>query len=460
MVRNAPMLKRMCAVGAISIGMMAATAVPATADSLQQALVRLYNSSPDLMAARYAVEGSNEFFNEVAANALPKVTSDWRASFTRSYNDILRDTGDFSRTGRVVGGISVEQGISPVLSGGVVQVRKTIEASWVNYDQQEQATILRGIQSYLGVIQAKSTISLQAGNITLLERQLQAAQSRYEAGSGTRTQVAQAQASLASAQADIQQARGNLAISEAGYRQVFGSDPQGLIFPPLPAKMPRTLVEALTVALDDNPSIKAAKVAIEEAEAQKKVTQAELQPSYRVGLGAERTQNVLDGGGTTDFSTSFSLSMPLYGNRQISKSKIRRDEIAIYRLHEALNAEQMAVEQEVIRAWNQYQTAQAVGNARAMQIQAAELSLRGAEAELRAGTSTDVDVVSARQSLTSAQVSASTARVDVVEGAYSLIAAMGLLSARDLALPVRYYVPELEFQNRRIENLATLLYDR
>ena len=67
MVRNAPMLKRMCAVGAISIGMMAATAVPATADSLQQALVRLYNSSPDLMAARYAVEGSNEFFNEVAA---------------------------------------------------------------------------------------------------------------------------------------------------------------------------------------------------------------------------------------------------------------------------------------------------------------------------------------------------------------------------------------------------------
>ena len=294
----------------------------------------------------------------------------------------------------------------------------------------------------------------------MLERQLQAAQSRYEAGSGTRTQVAQAQASLASAQADIQQARGNLAISEAGYRQVFGSDPQGLIFPPLPAKMPRTLVEALTVALDDNPSIKAAKVAIEEAEAQKKVTQAELQPSYRVGLGAERTQNVLDGGGTTDFSTSFSLSMPLYGNRQISNSKIRRDEIAIYRLHEALNAEQMAVEQEVIRAWNQYQTAQAVGNARAMQIQAAELSLRGAEAELRAGTSTDVDVVSARQSLTSAQVSASTARVDVVEGAYSLIAAMGLLSARDLALPVRYYVPELEFQNRRIENLATLLYDR
>ena len=88
------------------------------------------------------------------------------------------------------------------------------------------------------------------------------------------------------------------------------------------------------------------------------------------------------------------------------------------------------------------------------------LSLRGAVAESDAGTKTSTDVIAAQQSLTAAQVAASNARVDVVQGAYNLLAAMGLLSARDLQLAVRYYVPEREFENRKLNNLATLLYDR
>ena len=101
-----------------------------------------------------------------------------------------------------------------------------------------------------------------------------------------------------------------------------------------------------------------------------------------------------------------------------------------------------------------------MGQARSSQITASELSLRGAVAESDAGTKTSTDVISAQQSLTAAQVAASNARVDVVQGAYNLVAAMGLLSARDLRLPVRYYVPEREFENRKLNNLATLLYDR
>ena len=224
--------------------------------------------------------------------------------------------------------------------------------------------------------------------------------------------------------------------------------------------MPATLQEAMAVAIEDNPSVKSGLVALEEAAAKMKVTQAELQPSYQLGLSAQRNQDILAGGGTTNFSTSVGVSVPLYGNRQISKSKIRQDEIAIYRLEEQLRSIKSGVELQVVQAWNQYMTAQAVGQARASQIYAAELSLRGAEAELDAGTKTNLDVISAQQSLTGAQVAASTARVDVVQGAYNLVAAMGKLAASDLRLPVQYYEPQREFENRKIRNLATLLYDR
>jgi len=459
MVRNAPLLKRLCAAGATIVGITTAT-VAAQADTLQHALVALYNNSPDLMAARYTAESTNEAFNEVAANALPQVSSTWNTAFSRSYTEILRDAGDFTSSGRLGGGISVSQTISPVVSGGVVQTRKAVEAGWVNYEQSEQQFILQGVQTYLGVIQAQSSISLQAGNIALLERQLEAAQSRYEAGSGTRTDVAQVDASLADARANAQQARGNVAIAHANYRQVFGINPSSLIFPPLPANLPRTLNEALAIAIKENPSVRAVEVALEEAKAKMKVTAANLKPSYQVGLSAERNNDILNGGGSTDFSTTFGVQIPIYGNRQIYKSRVRQDEIAIYRLEEQLRSAKASVEQQVIQAWNQFQTAQAVGNARAAQIYAAELSLRGSQAELDAGTKTNIDLISSQQSLTSAQVSASSARVDVVLGAYNLLAAVGRLSARDLQLPVRYYEPEREFQNRRIQNLATLIYDR
>ena len=232
------------------------------------------------------------------------------------------------------------------------------------------------------------------------------------------------------------------------------------MLPPLPASMPASLAEARSVAMKNNPSVQLAMVQLQEAEAKRKVTAAELQPSYQLGLNAQRSTDILNGGGTTNFSTSFGLSMPLYGNRQVSNSKLRQDEIAIRRLREQLSAAQASVDQQVIAAWHQFQTAQAVGQARSSQITASELSLRGAVAESDAGTKTGTDVIAAQQSLTAAQVAASNARVDVVQGAYNLVAAMGLLSARDLQLPVRYYVPEREFENRKLNNLATLLYDR
>ena len=459
MVRNAPILRRVIVAGVTLFGMIS-TARIAQAETLGQALVRLYNSSPDLMAARYVAENTNEIFNQVAANALPQVTSTWQGSYARTYTEILRDQGDFNPSGSLGAGISVSQTISPVVSGGVVQTRKSIEGGWAGYDQSEQQIILNGILTYLGVIRARQSISLQAGNITLLENQLDAAQSRYDAGSGTRTDIAQVASSLADARAGVQQADGDFAISRATYRQVFGIEPNGLIFPGLPTNMPNSLNAARAAAMKNNPSIRSAMVALEEAEAKKAVTEAELKPSYQVGMSAQRNQDILNGGGTTNLSTSFGVSIPIYGNRQISKSKIRQDEIAIKRLREQLSSAQAAVEQQVVQAWNQYVTAQAVGGARASQITAAELSLRGAEAELDAGTKTGTDVISAQQSLTQAQVSAANARVDVLQGAYNLVAAMGMLSARDLGLPVRYYEPEREFENRKIQNLATLLYDR
>ena len=169
MVQLAPVMRRLAVAGLTVVFSACATPV-VHADSLNQALVKLYNNSHDLMAARYAAESSNEIFNQVAANALPQVSSSWQTTYARSYNEILEDAGGFSSSGNLQGGVSLSQTISPVISGGVVQTRKSIEAGWVVYDQSEQQILLSAIQTYLSVIRAQSGTSLQSGNVTLLER--------------------------------------------------------------------------------------------------------------------------------------------------------------------------------------------------------------------------------------------------------------------------------------------------
>ena len=132
MVRFAPVYKRCLATGAAIITCVF-SAGTASSQALNQALVQLYNASPDLMAARYVAENTNEIYNQVAANALPTVSASSQGSLSRSYTELLRDTGAFNASGSVTTGISLNQNFSPVISGGVTQTKKSIEAGWVNY---------------------------------------------------------------------------------------------------------------------------------------------------------------------------------------------------------------------------------------------------------------------------------------------------------------------------------------
>ena len=466
MMRRALVMRRLAAAGLTAVLTACATA-PVHAESLHQALATLYNNSHDLMAARYAAENSNENFNFVAANALPKITSTWDTNYSRRYTELSRNELSESTLARpnpaagLSAGLAISQTFSPAVAGGVQQVRKSIETGWISYDQSEQQIIQLGISTYLAIIRAQAANSLQSGNVTLLEKQLQAAQARYEAGIGTTTEIAEVAASLAAARADVRQASGNLIIANAVYREVFGVQPSGIILPPLPKSLPSSMQNAVSTAMKNSPVVQLAMAQLQEAEAQRKVTAAGLLPELTASLRAQRDQDIVYGsGGETNISGGLSVSVPIFGNRQIEQSRLRQDEILIRTRREQLSAAQASVVQQITEAWHQFQTAQAVGQARSSQITASELSLRGAVAESDEGTKTGTDVIAAQQSLTAAQVAASNARVDVVQGAYNLVAAMGLLSARDLQLPVRYYVPEREFENRKLNNLATLLYDR
>ncbi len=86
----------------------------------------------------------------------------------------------------------------------------------------------------------------------------------------------------------------------------------------------------------------------------------------------------------------------------------------------------------VVQSWGQLIAAKAQVEAAMRQNDASERALNGVRNEAQAGQRTTLDVLNAEQALVNARVSLITAQHDRVVASYSLLSAVGRLSAREL----------------------------
>ncbi|MFX7840629.1 TolC family protein, partial [Acinetobacter baumannii] len=75
-------------------------------------------------------------------------------------------------------------------------------------------------------------VSLNQQNVKVLEVNLQASKDRFQVGDLTRTDVAQSEARLALARAQLQSAQAKLISSRESYVRLVGSTPDTLETPP------------------------------------------------------------------------------------------------------------------------------------------------------------------------------------------------------------------------------------
>ena len=92
----------------------------------------------------------------------------------------------------------------------------------------EQQTLLSGLTYYMNVMRDSAAVDLNKSNVEVLKEQLRQTNDRFNVGEVTRTDVAQAQAALAAAQATYLQAQATVQASIANYRQVIGDQPKSL----------------------------------------------------------------------------------------------------------------------------------------------------------------------------------------------------------------------------------------
>jgi outer membrane protein len=408
-------------------------------ETLAQALASAYANNPTLNAQRASLRATDEGVPQALSGYRPTVSGSADAGVTASINP----GGSSALFPRGVS-LTIEQ---PIFLGhrttNSLKIAETaVLAGRETLRNAEQTTLLAAAQAFMDLVQAQALLNLRSENVDFLTEQGRAAQDRLNVGEGTRTDVAQTNARLASGQADYNSAVAARNTALAVYEQVIGHRPQSLgVAKPIDIYLSKNMTGALADAMTSHPAILAAGYNIDIAEFNVKVTEGALLPSVTVsGTLSHREDSTSVGQRSDSASAVARLSVPIYSGGDLS-SKVRQAKETLGQRRIELDIARDQVRQAVISAWGQLDAARAQIRAAEAQVAAENLVLSGIIEERKVGQRTTLDVLNAQQELLNARVLQVSAQHDRVIASYALLAAVGMLSAATLGLDVQAYDP-------------------
>lgn len=300
----------------------------------------------------------------------------------------------------------------------------------------EQSVLLDAVRAYMDLRRADETVGINETSVRLISEQLKAAQDRFDVGEITRTDVAIAEARLASARAALAAARGDADVARANYEAAIGHKSDGRTALPGAPALPGSLDEAIAIAQRRHPTILQAQHAARVADLQVQRAAAERRPSLGAGL-----QLGQDEFGDETRSATLQLSQTIYAGGRLSsqhrKAIASRDSARAQLLQAGVQ-----VAQSVAQAWSGIEVARSRITAIDRQIEAATAAYDGVKEEANLGARTTLDVLDAEQDVLEARSNRATADADLQVALYSLLASMGLLTVEYLNLGVPVYDPE------------------
>ncbi len=406
-----------------------AVATPAASETLNDALVHAYEHSGLLQQNRALLRAADEDVAIAVSATLPVIN--WSISAT---NQSPRAPGSdlIALNAAISGSLTLYDGGANQLA--IEAQKELVLGTRQSLRNVEQQVLFRAVEAYMNVRRDSEFVALRQNNVRLITQELRAAQDRFEVGEVTRTDVALAEARLASAKSLFAAAQGSLARSIEEFRTAVGRSP-GSLRPVSAAPVSRTIADAKAFALRNHPSVLEVRHSVTAAELNIRRAETAFGPNLsataRVGVNQD-----LDAG--REFGLT--LSGPIYqGGRlsaQVRQFMARRDAARA-----GLHITNHNVQQGVGNAYSFYEVARASRQASDQQTRAATVAFRGVREEATLGARTTLDVLNAEQELLDAQANTISAQADEVVASYSVLSAMGLLTAEHLRLPVQQYDP-------------------
>ncbi len=405
---------------------------PAYAGTLQEALLKAYQSNPTLTGTRAGQRATDEGVPLQKAAGRPNIGAN--AEFQEL---IVRPSNSFLAPHR-----SLNAGASvtvPIYQGGAVRnavkaAKVRVEAGRANLRGTEASIFSQVVAAYMDVIRDGAIVALNTANVNVLDVNLRATNDRFEVGDLTRTDIAQSESRLALARSDLQTAQAQLIASRENYIALVGEAPGELEPPPPLPGLPATPEAAVQVALADNPDILAANKAREAARYDVRVAKAGTLPTLS-GFTQGSYTNYFDNDIITNKQAAIGLTatIPIYqGGRPAAQ--VRQNQA----LESQAIEQEIEVERSVIAqaraAYASWQASLLTIQSSQKAVDAASLSLEGVRVENSVGSRTILDILNAEQETLISRVELVSARRNAYVAGFTLLAAMGHAEADDLGL--------------------------
>jgi len=424
--------------------------------TLDEALAVAYETNPQLAAQQAALRATDEGVAIANGAWRPNISAGGTYGYQQFYFTPLSIPG-FGTISTISahplqGAITVTQ---PIFRGGrtiaeVGRAKALVRAGRAQLLAAEQTVLLSAATSYMDMVRDTAILGLREHNVELLKKQEQATLAQFNAGSLTRTDVAQSQARLAAAQSDLTAAQSQLEVSRANFLQAIGRAPETLeTEPALPPALPSGMDDSITMAIKQNPALVSARE--NEIAADYSVDDAigallptlSVQGQYGYSQGSLTTPT-----GGVNVTGTVSHAVTVTGQLNIPIYQGGADEAAVRQAKELHSQAQLNVQvtdlqvrQAVAAAWAQFESTEASIASNEAAERANEIAFEGVTKEQQVGGRTILDVLNAEQELLNASVALVSAKRNAEVAAFQVLAANGALTAKNLGLKVKIYDP-------------------
>ena len=433
---------------------------PALADTIEAALVRAYQTNPQLNAQRASVRATDEGVPQALSGYRPKVAITASAGY--QYTDTLSTQGgtptQLVRTDihganpPRAAGLTVTQNL---YNGNITGNKTRAAESSVSGAREglrllEQTVLLNAATIYMDYLRDAAIVEVQKSNVRVLEQTLKQTRDRFNVGEVTRTDVAQSEAQLAAGKTQELQAESNLVTTRANFRRIIGNEPKDLApGSPVDRYLPATLPQAVELSLIENPGVTAAMYGVDVNFLQVKINEGALLPQLNLQASVQQAyEQTMVTPRAFGASAIAQLAVPIYqGGAEYSLIRQSKESLAQQRL--TLDTTRDQARSNTVTAWGQLVAGKAQVSSAQSQVTASEIALNGVREEAKAGQRTTLDVLNAQQALVNARIALVTAQHDRVVASYSVLNSIGRLSPQVLNLQTTTYDPSVHYQQVR-----------
>ena len=399
---------------------------PAGAESLDEVLAASLAHSPTLAAARAREDAADAAVDHARALRMPTAQAqgqvgvgriDPQGFFGLSADDVVPRTAQVTVDLPLYAGGRIDAARVQAEGGRAVAASAAQSAGL--------ALRVEVVRVYSQALAAQEEIRSFAKLQEALGEALRQARLKFEAGEGTSTEIAQARARLAEAEAGLAGAQGTQATALSRLALLAGREVSPSEDLPPPPPLPASAEETVQLALAANPQVEQARAAARIARGAVAAARAEGLPTVGAyAEGASVRDQFFPGYKADSASVGLRASWTFFSGGRVS-AQVRQASAEARAAEAEADAAALEVESRARQSFVEVASARAVLAAAEARSAAAQEALRGTRLEVAAGAKPQLALLDAEREAIAAETARIAAESRRLVAAYDLLAVTG-----------------------------------